>query len=228
MSHDARRPRDRSARRRRTSRGVGSNGPDMLLGSFIPGNSWLHRAAAGAKLLALLVAGTTLVMADGPWPGVAGVVAALALLALAGVTPLRVAKLLRSLLLVLVMLSAWNLYQGNFERAAEQVTDLLAMVLLSTVLTSTTSLDDLLDVITRALAPFRRMGVSPEKVALSFSMVLSTVPLLMTLARETQQAARARGLERSPRAWLSPFVIRSVAHARDLGDALHARGVGDD
>lgn len=213
---------------RRTSRGVGSNGPDMLLGSFIPGTSLLHRTRAGTKLLALIVLSTLLVVASGPAPGVVGIVLAVALLASAGVPPLRLLRLLRSLLLVLVMLSAWNLYQGNFARAAEQVCDLLAMVLLSTVLTSTTSLEDLLDVITRALEPFRRIGVSPEKVALAFSMVLSTVPVLMTLARETQQAARARGLERSPRAWLSPFVIRSTAHARDLGDALHARGIGDD
>lgn len=213
---------------RRTSKGVGSNGPDMLLGSFIPGTSWLHRTPAGTKLIALVVLSVVLVVASGPTVGALGVVLSLALLAMAGVSLLRVLRLLRSLLLVLVMLSAWNLYQGNFTRAAEQVCDLMAMVLLSTVLTSSTSLEDLLDVITRALEPFRPIGVSPEKVALAFSMVLSTVPLLMSLARETQQAARARGLERSPRAWLSPFVIRSVAHARDLGDALHARGLGDD
>lgn len=102
------------------------------------------------------------------------------------------------------------------------------MVLLATVLTCSTRVDDLVAVVVRCLEPFRRFGASPEKVALAFSLVLRTVPLLLTLARETKEAARARGLERSPRAWLTPLVIRSVAHARDTGDAMHARGLGDD
>ena len=53
--------------------------------------------------------------------------------------------------------------------------------------------------------------------------------LLIDLVRgATRDAARARGLERNPRAYLTPLVIRVVAHARATGDALHARGIGDD
>ncbi len=44
---------------------------------------------------------------------------------------------------------------------------------------------------------------------------------------ETRDAARARGL-RSPRAYLSPFVVRVIARAHETGDALTARGIGDD
>ena len=42
------------------------------------------------------------------------------------------------------------------------------------------------------------------------------------------EAARARGLGRHPRAYLTPFVIRVVARAHETGDALHARGITDD
>ena len=44
---------------------------------------------------------------------------------------------------------------------------------------------------------------------------------------QTGDAARARGLERDPRARLVPLVVRSVAHARATGEALDARGIGD-
>ena len=42
--------------------------------------------------------------------------------------------------------------------------------------------------------------------------------------QETRDAARARGLERNPRAVLIPAAVRMVAHARATGDALAARG----
>lgn len=205
-----------------------STGADLLLGSYVPGHSWLHRTAAGVKVLALMAISTALVLLRGPVPGLVGIVLALVLLRVVGVPLLRTWAALRGLLLAVVLISAWNLLQGNWLRAAEQAGDLVAMVLLATVLTTSTSVDDLVAVVVRTLEPFRRFGASPEKVALAFSMVLRTVPLLLTLSRETREAARARGLERSPRAWLTPFVIRSVVHARETGDAMHARGLGDD
>ena len=57
--------------------------------------------------------------------------------------------------------------------------------------------------------------------------MIRAVPTTLDLARQTRDAARARGLERDPRARLVPLVIRSVAHARATGEALDARGVGD-
>jgi biotin transport system permease protein len=104
----------------------------------------------------------------------------------------------------------------------------VALILLAHVLSVTTPVDVMVDTITRALEPLRRFGVNPELVALSFSMMIRGIPLLFEIARETRQAARARGLDRSPRAFLTPLVMRMIAHARMTGDALHARGIGDD
>jgi biotin transport system permease protein len=44
---------------------------------------------------------------------------------------------------------------------------------------------------------------------------------------EVRDAARARGAERDPRVWLTPAVLRVVGRARDLGEALAARGIVD-
>jgi len=86
----------------------------------------------------------------------------------------------------------------------------------------------MVDTMTRALRPFRRLGVNPEAVALAFSLMLRAIPATVEIAEETRQAALARGLERSPRARLTPMVIRVVARARMTGEALHARGLVDD
>jgi biotin transport system permease protein len=64
-------------------------------------------------------------------------------------------------------------------------------------------------------------------VALAFSLMIRGIPTTIQLASETRQAAMARGLERNPRALVTPMVLRTVAHARATGEALHARGVGD-
>ena len=102
------------------------------------------------------------------------------------------------------------------------------LILLATTMTVTTPVDEVMDAVARGLRPLRRVGVDPEAVALAFSLMLRAIPTTMGLAEESRDAAVARGLERSPRARLIPFVVRVVARAHDTGDALHARGIGDD
>lgn len=199
-----------------------------LLGDYTPGASWLHRLRAGAKLGVLMFVGLMVVLVRQWWFGMAFVVLALALLAVAGVGVRRVLRTLRPLIILLVVLVAYSLWRASWQVALEQAADLVALILLATVVTTTTAVDDILDVVVRTLGPLRRLGVNPERVGLAFSLMIRSVPLVLTIARETRDAARARGLERNPRVWLTPFVIRAIAHARDTGDALHARGLGDD
>lgn len=199
-----------------------------LLGLHQPGGTALHRMPAGAKLLALLAIGVVVVVVRGPWTGVAFLGGALVLVLWARMGLRVLGRTLRGLLVVAVLLAAYSTWQLGWERAVEVVADLLALVLAATVLTVTTPIDEMLDAITRGLGPFRRLGVDPERVALAFGLTIRAVPVTIDLATETRDAALARGLERDPRARLVPFVIRVVAHARDTGAALQARGIGDD
>lgn len=199
----------------------------LPLGAHVPGDSLLHRLPAGAKLLGLLIAGLLLALVHG-WPsGATAVVIALGLVAISRVRPAALLRSLRGLLVVAVVLAAWLTRQVGWESAAETVGDLVALVLLATVVTTTTPVDGILDAVEHALRPARPLGVRPERVALAFSLVLRAIPATLGRAEETRDAARARGLERDPRARLIPFALRTVADARATGEALHARGVGD-
>lgn len=199
-----------------------------VLGDYRPGNTPIHRLSAGAKLLAMMVAAVIVVMAHGPGSAVGAVAVAIGLLAWAGARPQAVLGSLRRILVVVVLLGAWQAWQSDVPHAIEAVGDLVALVLLATVLTVTTAIDEILDTITRALGPMRRFGVRPDTVALAFSLTLRAIPTTIAIADETRDAALARGLEHDPRARLTPLVIRVVAHARATGDALQARGIGDD
>lgn len=197
-----------------------------LLGLYRPAGTWLHRLPAGAKMLGLLLASTVVVALRGPGPGVAALAIALGLVVWSGSVGVLL-RALRGVLLVAVLLASYTAWQQGWQRSVELSTELVALVLLATVLTSTTPVDEVLDAVTRALRPLRRVGVDPGRVGLAFALVLRAVPTTLDLARETGDAARARGLERDPRARLVPLVIRTVAHARATGEALDARGIGD-
>src|SRR5699024_2225429 len=95
------------------------------------------------------------------------------------------------------------------------------------VVTATTPVTAMLDALTTGLRPLSRVGIHPGRVALAFALTLRTIPYAIELAAETRDAARARGLERHPRARLIPLVLRMVAHARTTGDALWARDVAE-
>lgn len=199
-----------------------------LLGAYRPGRTVLHRMPAGAKLLGLVVASLVVTVLGGWRSSVVALAVALVLVLVSRMPGRVVARSLRGLLLVVVLLGGWLAWQSGWQRAVGTVGDLLALVILATVVTTTTPVDAMLDTITGALSPLRPLGVRPERVALAFSLVLRTIPLTIGLADETRDAARARGLERDLRARLTPFAIRVVADAQATGEALHARGIGDD
>lgn len=203
-------------------------GHDTLLGEFRPGTTWLHRVTPGPKLAALAATAVVLVWIREPVLALVAVGVAAGLVVWAGMGLGSALRTLRRIAIVAVLLGAWLAWQQTWARAVDSVGDLVALVLLAAVLTATTAVDDLLDTLVRLLGPFRRVGVNPEKVSLAFSLVLRAIPSTLEVAEQTRDAAIARGLQRSPRARLTPLVIRVVAQARATGDALHARGIGDD
>lgn len=198
----------------------------LLVGVHQPGDSPLHRAPAGAKLLVLAVFSVAVVATRSAV--VAPAFLALALAA-AAVGRVRVGTLLRAARAVLVLAllaGALQWWVDGPAKAVETLVDLLALALAAITLSATTPVNAVLDALVRGLAPLRRVGVSPERVALVVSLAMGALPGTVALALETRDAARARGL-RHPQAYLTPFVVRVVARAHEQGDALAARGLGD-
>ena len=198
-----------------------------MIGLYHPGSSLLHRAPAAVKLLALLVGTTALVVVRSP--AAVGVAAAVVLAFVAvGRLPAQLAWRqvwpLRWFVVVLVPLQWWS---GGARAAVVVVGTLVVSVLGAAVVTLTTRVSAMLDLIERGVEPLRRFGVDPERVALVLALTIRAVPLLAATAGEVGDARRARGLERSLRALLVPLVVRTVRHADRLGEALVARGVDD-
>jgi biotin transport system permease protein len=199
----------------------------VFVGVYQPGSSVLHRLPVGVKLGGLAALSLAIVLVRSmPWSLVfLGVALGLALAGHVSV-PLLV-RAARGVLLIALVIAGFQWWLAGYAKAVETLVDLVALALAAVVLSATTPVNAMLDAIVRWITPLRRLGVDPDRVALTFTLAMQALPGTVTLALETRDAARARGL-RSPRAYLSPFVIRVVARAHETGDALMARGIGDD
>jgi biotin transport system permease protein len=198
------------------------------LGLYHPGTSLLHRCPPGPKLVGLAVAGLTVAIVRGPVSAIAAVLLAAVAHVVSRVPWHSTARGLRGTLVTLALVGGYQWWVRGWAVAVEVVLDVVALVLLAAVVTATTRADTLLEVLARAARPLRHVGLSPETFALTLGLFLRTIPVLVETSLEARDAARARGLERSPRAVLVPSAVRMVAHARATGDALAARGLADD
>lgn len=194
---------------------------------YRPGTTPLHRLPVGPKLLALVVLSVTVVTLHGWADTLLLLLLAVAVVAIARLPLRATARALRGLVVFAAVVAVLQWWWSGPERAVESLLDLTTLALLALTLSTTTATVDMLDAFTRWIRPLKRTGVDPERVALTISMTIAAIPGTTALAAETRDAARARGLERSARAYLTPFVIRVVARAHETGAALQARGLGD-
>lgn len=202
--------------------------PVTPLGMYRPGTTFLHRLGIGPKLCALAALSIAVTVLQDPWVAIGGLAVMVVLAACARTGTYRTVRALRPILVVAVLLGAYQTWRGDWTLAVEVVADLLTLVLAATVMTATTPTDAMLDTVARTCGPLRRLGVAPDRVALAMALMLRSVPGLLQIAHDVRDAARARGLERSPRALLVPMALRTVARANATGEAMAARGIGDD
>jgi biotin transport system permease protein len=197
------------------------------IGLYLPGTSVLHRAPAGAKLVALVLAGAASVFLDEVWQLVVALGVVTVGYGVAGI-PLRTAVAqLRPLVWVAGVAAVFHVLVNGWERAVVVLGVIALLVLLAALVTLTTRTTDLVDALVAACRPLRRVGVDPERVGLLLALGIRCVPVVVGLAEQVREAQRARGLGASPRAFVVPLIVRSLRHADALGEALVARGVED-
>ncbi|MEZ2389945.1 energy-coupling factor transporter transmembrane protein EcfT [bacterium RCC_150] len=202
-------------------------GHGVLLANYVPGNSLVHRAPLWLKFVVLAACGlASFLIVD--WvvsAAVLAVMCAVFLLSGAGLN-----RLVRSVWLVGPILFAVGIFQWwqlGGPVALRIVLNVLVCVVAASVLTATTTVQALLDGVVSLAKPFQRFGADPERFALTIAIMLRSIPFIAGAFAHVRDSARARGLERNPRALVLPVFITTVAYARQTGDALAARGLGE-
>jgi biotin transport system permease protein len=193
-----------------------------VIGFYVAGTSVVHRCPPGVKLalLAVLLALTL------RYP-VAMLVPAALLYALARIPWRAALAQVRPLWMLLLVTGVFQLLTLGWERAVDITSGLLVSVALAALVTLTTRINAMLDVLVAVLRPLRRVGVDPERVALLLALTIRCVPLLVGIVATVREAQLARGAGRNPLALAVPVVVRTLRAADALGEALTARGLDD-
>ncbi|MDR0836677.1 MAG: energy-coupling factor transporter transmembrane protein EcfT [Propionibacteriaceae bacterium] len=198
------------------------------LGLYQPGNSWLHRLPAGAKLATLVLFSAGLIFAQRSLIALAtSIVLILLAYASAGIGPRLIWWQVKPILAMAVFIGAMHALTRNWHNTAAIPMMLVSLVMLAALVTLTTRTTALIDVITKCARPFARFGVDPERVGLTMLLGIRCVPLISGLASKVKEAQIARCGVFDMRAFAVPLIISAIRDADAVGEALIARGFDD-
>lgn len=219
-------------------------------GQFVPGDSFVHRLDARAKLLAG-VGFAVLVFASSGWPALAvGAAVALAALVVSRVPWRLAARGLSAVALLLAFTLLANALRWRPEEALLRIGPLavdgpglargtffsariVLLVLGTTLVTLTTSPVALTDALARLMRPLARVRVPVDDIAMMLSIALRFIPTTAEEAEKIVVAQTTRGARfdtggplRRAKAWtpvLIPLFVRLFRRADDLAIAMESR-----
>ncbi len=196
----------------------------MIQGLYLSGDSWIHRMRSGLKLLVLVVAGWGLMWITHPAWLLLTFLAVLILFWMARVSMRDIWLRVRPLAWFLLIIGLYVAWANGWHAAASTMLRLASMVMLGLLVTLTTPLSDMMDVVSALLRPLERIGLlRAERVSLAFGMTLRMVPELYAQWNHIREAQAARGLESHPVALIVPMLVRTLKRADDMAEAIDAR-----
>lgn len=195
-----------------------------MISFYIPGESWLHRMPAGRKLAFLMLAGAGLIWVHDWRVLLACLLAALWLLQQAAVPLKTLWRHLRTLSWLVLALVVMTGFVQSPVAALEVGLRMCALLLGALLVSMTTTIGKLMEVVVWLLQPLQRLGwVDSERVALVLGLTLRMIPELSAQWQEIREAQAARGLKASPFTMGVPMLLRTLQRAQEMADALDAR-----
>lgn len=195
-----------------------------MISIYIAGNSWVHRLAAGSKLGLFLILSLALFSVN----------SLLILLLLTALTlmlylqlgkqalaSLRLILHLMPFLAVLLLLHTWN---DSFLWGMVITVRLLLLTLLANLISLTTRLKDMLNVLEWALKPLDILGINTRQTAFAVALMLRFIPVLLAIYDALMEAWQARTMRKPRWRLIPPFIIQTLKTADHVGLALQARG----
>ncbi len=203
-----------------------------MLSLYISPDTWLHRVPAGWKLASLAIASAALLPTRS-----ATVLVVAAVLGITGFLSLgrpgrrRLVNLLRTagLLAAFIGLFQFVVAVGELGPREALLTAmisalrLLSLVLLADLISVTTPLSKMLNVMTTLLGPLKPLGLKTERLALVVGLVVRSASLLSHHFQTIGDAYRARvGKSRGIHV-VTPLIRQTVNTNHALADALASR-----
>ncbi len=185
--------------------------------------TWLHRWPAGAKLLALALAGVLLFALREPAPLLAATAACALVYASLGPATQAARRLLLSVLLAAALVAGFHGWMGDWRTGLASALRLACACSLGIAFTVTTRSGDIVEVLERLLAPLRRVGVSPERLSLQLALMLRFTEHFFVQWKKLDEAHRLRTGRAGGLRLVAPLTVQMLQTARRVADALFMR-----
>lgn len=222
----------------------------FVVGSYFPGDSFVHQLDPRAKLGFVFVFMIYVFFADAVLPSAVFFLFTLVAIHVAKIPYKLFFSALKPILWIMLLsallhlwmtkggeivfsLSFITIYEEGIRQASIIAMRLYLFVSMASLLTFTTSPMDLTDGIERILSPFKKVGVPAHELALMMSIALRFIPTLWEETEKIRKAQMARGVNFEEGHLLTrmkkylpiliPLFVSSFRRAEDLALAMEAR-----
>lgn len=125
---------------------------------------------------------------------------------------------------VLLMILVWHGLTGTTLQGLSIVLRLVAIVGLSNLMTMTSRLSELLDLIHGALKPVRALGIRTRPLEIAIALVVRFTPVLIKKGSALIDAWRTRAVKKPSWRIIFPLSLVAIDDAERVAEALKARG----
>ena len=222
---------------------------DITIGQYYPGNSLLHRLDPRVKFVGTLMFIISLFLFQG-WVGYLIATAVLVIMIKVSKVPFSfMVKGLKAIVVLLVITLAFNIFltpgtviwQWKFLKITEEglilagkmAVRLVELEIGASLMTLTTTPNQLTDGLERLLRPLNKIHVPVHELALVMSIALRFIPILMEETDKIMKAQIARGADfesggvikkiKAMVPLLVPLFVSAFRRANDLALAMEAR-----
>ena len=223
---------------------------DITIGQYYPTESVIHRLDPRVKLVATLVFLVSLFLFDSFWGYIPALIFLFTIIKISGVPFRYIVRGLKAVIVLLLFtlifnvfltkgeneLISWkfiHIYEEGLLLAAFMAIRLTMLIIGSSMMTFTTTPNQLTDGMERLFSPLKWIKVPVHEVAMMMSIALRFIPILLEETDKIMKAQIARGADfesgnviKKAKAMvplLVPLFISAFRRANDLAMAMEAR-----
>ena len=223
---------------------------EITIGQYYPADSVLHKLDPRVKLAATLIFIISLFVFRSPEAYMAATVFLGAVIYISKVPLKFMMRGLKSIILLLMITVVFNLFltpgtaviriwrlqitKEGIVTAVSMAVRLIYLIVGASVMTLTTTPNDLSDGLEKALTPLKKIRVPVHEISMMMSIALRFIPILLEETDKIMKAQMARGADfetgglikkaKSMIPLLVPLFISAFRRANDLAMAMEARG----
>lgn len=223
---------------------------DITIGQYYKTDSIIHRLDPRVKLFGTLVFLVTLFMSNSVWGYALAIAFILGAIKLSNVPFKFVLKGLKAIVIIILfsvsftvlftkgdrMLFEWGILSISIEgiiKSLEIVVRLILMIIGSSMVTYTTTPNDIADGLEKAFGFLKVIKVPVHEIAMMISIAFRFIPILMEETDKIMKAQAARGANFDEGGFVQkakslvpiivPLLVSSIKRALDLATAMEAR-----